>query len=118
MLPSDEVGTVGLIDETSALKQDQKTPGVQRQYLSCVGKVANGIVTVHLGVCKGRYKTLVDADLFVPKDWSKDRVHCREAGIPDEVVHRPKWQIALEQLDCVGNNAIRLDWLDFRQRVR
>ena len=54
-VPADDLGTVGLIDETSALKSGTKTPGVQRQYLGCVGKVANGIVTVHLGVCRGRY---------------------------------------------------------------
>jgi hypothetical protein len=61
-LPDDSLGNVGLIDETSALKSGTKSPGVQRQYLGCVGKIDNGIVTVHLGVCKGRYKTLIDAD--------------------------------------------------------
>jgi SRSO17 transposase len=63
--PDDDLGNVGLIDETSALKSGTKTPGVQRQYLGCVGKIDNGIVTVHLGVCKGRYKTLIDAELFL-----------------------------------------------------
>ena len=48
-VPADDLGSVGLIDETSALKSGTKTPGVQRQYLGCVGKVANGIVSVHLG---------------------------------------------------------------------
>jgi hypothetical protein len=27
---------------------------VQRQYLGCVGKTANGIVTVHVGLAVGR----------------------------------------------------------------
>jgi SRSO17 transposase len=112
-LPNDPLGTVGLIDETSVAKQGTKTPGIQRQYLGCVGKVENGIVTVHLGVCKGYYKTLIDADLFLPESWSNDRKRCREAGIPDEVVHRPKWQIALEQVDHATANKIHLDWLTF-----
>jgi len=47
------LGVVGLLDETSSLKKGKTTPGIKRQYLGCVGKVANGIVTVHLGVCKG-----------------------------------------------------------------
>jgi SRSO17 transposase len=111
--PADELGTVGLIDETSALKKGTQTPGVQRQYLGCVGKVDNGIVTVHLGVCRGRYKSLIDADLFLPEDWSKDRPRCRRAGIPEEVVYRPKWQIALEQIDRATGNGVRLDWLTF-----
>jgi SRSO17 transposase len=109
----DGLGTVGLIDETSAVKSGTKTPGVQRQYLGCVGKVDNGIVTVHLGVCKGPFKSLVDADLFLPESWSDDRPRCRAAGIPDDVVHRPKWQMALEQVDRAAASGIALDWLTF-----
>jgi SRSO17 transposase len=112
-LPDADLGTVGLIDETSALKSGTKTPGVQRQYLGCVGKIANGIVTVHLGVCKGRYKTLIDTELFLSEDWAKDRPRCRAAGIPEDMVHRPKWQIALEQIDRAKANQVQLDWLVF-----
>lgn len=109
----DDLGNVGVIDETSVLKKGRLTPGVQRQYLGCVGKVENGIVTVHLAVNKGRFKTLIDADLFLPKGWSDDRPRCREAGIPDEVVYRPKWRIALEQIDRASGNGVKFDWLTF-----
>src|SRR3954447_9111130 len=112
-LPDDGLGTVGLVDETSTAKQGTKTPGVQRQYLGCLGKVDNGIVTVHLGACRGKYKALLDGDLFLPEGWSDDRPRCRQAGIPDDVVHRPKWQIALEQLDRARGNGVALDWLTF-----
>jgi SRSO17 transposase len=112
-LPDDGLGTVGLIDETSVVKQGKKTPGVQRQYLGCVGKVDNGIVTVHLGVSKGRFKALIDAELYLPKSWADDRPRCREAGIPDDVAYRPKWQIALGQLDGARASGVRLDWLTF-----
>src|SRR5215471_11230798 len=98
-LPADDLGTVGLIDETSALKSGTKTPGVQRQYLGCIGKIANGIVTVHLGVCKGRYKTLIDAELFLSEEWAADKKRREEAGIPEDMVYRPKWQVALEEID-------------------
>jgi len=65
-LPADPLGTVGVIDETSSRKWGDHTPGVQRQYLGCVGKIDNGIVTVHIGVAKGRFQTLLDADLSFP----------------------------------------------------
>ena len=107
------LGVVGLLDETSALKQGKKTPGVKHQYLGCVGKLANGIVTVHMGVCKGRYKTLIDLDRFLPEEWSDDRKRCAEADIPDDLVHRPKWEIGLEQLDRTRNNAVTMDGLTF-----
>jgi SRSO17 transposase len=112
-LPDDGLGNVGLIDETSALKSGTKTPGVQRQYLGCVGKLDNGIVTVHLGVCKGRYKTLIDAELFLPEDWAKDRKRCKAAGIPDDMKYRPKSKIAVEQLNRAKANKVQLDWLTF-----
>jgi SRSO17 transposase len=112
-VPDDGLGVVALVDETSAVKQGSKTPGIQRQYLGCVGKVQKGIVTVHLGVCKGAFKTLIDADLYLPAEWDEDRTRCRQAGIPDEVVYRPKWQIALEQLDRAKANGIKMDWLTF-----
>jgi SRSO17 transposase len=112
-LPDDGLGTVGLVDETSALKQGTQTPGVQRQYLGCAGKVDNGIVTVHLGVCRGRSKALIDAELYLPPSWSEDRRRCREAGIPDDVAYRPQWQIALEEIDRARANGVRLDWLTF-----
>src|SRR5215469_1711746 len=112
-LPADDLGTVGLIDETSALKSGSKTPGVQRQYLGCVGKIANGIVTVHLGVCRGRYKTLCDAELFLSQDWAADADRRVAAGIPQDTVYRPKWRIALEEVDRALANAVHLDWLTF-----
>lgn len=60
--PDDGLGTVAIFDETSALKKGNKTPGVQRQYLGCVGKVDNGIVTVHLAAVRGDFKALLDGE--------------------------------------------------------
>src|SRR5262245_38470410 len=94
----DDLGTVGLHDVTGTVKSGRCSPGVLRQYCGEVGKLENCIVTVHTGVCRGRYKTLFDADLFLPEAWDQDRDRCREAGIPADVVYRPKWQIALGQL--------------------
>jgi SRSO17 transposase len=112
-LPSDRLGTVGVFDETSAFKQGDKTPGVQRQYLGCLGKVDNGIVTVHVGVAEGRFQALLDAELYLPKSWDQDRGRCEEAGIPEGVGYRPKWRIAFDQLLRLDANGIKFDWLTF-----
>jgi len=112
-MPTDTLGTVGILDETSCRKWGDETPGVQRQYLGCVGKVDNGIVTVHVGVAKGRFQALLDADLYLPKAWDADRERCRTAGIPDDIRYRPKWRIALDQLIRLDGNGIRFDWLVF-----
>jgi SRSO17 transposase len=51
----DELGVVGLIDETSVAKKGDKTPGVQRQHCGSKGKLENCIVTVHLAVKHGAF---------------------------------------------------------------
>jgi len=112
-LPGDDLGCVGLHDETGTVKDGTQTPGVQRQHCGEVGKVENCIVTVHTGVAKGRYKTLFDAELFLPESWDRDRGRCQKARIPDDVRYRPKWRIALEQLDRARANGIAFDWLTF-----
>lgn len=112
-VPAGSLGTVGIIDETSCRKWGNETPGVQRQYLGCVGKVDNGIVTVHVALAKGRFQALLDADLYLPKAWDADRPRCQAAGIPDQVRYQPKWRIALEQLIRLDGNGIHFDWLVF-----
>src|SRR3954470_5703191 len=112
-LPADPLGTVGVIDETSCRKWGDHTPGVQRQYLGCVGKIDSGIVTVHVGVVRGRFRTLLDADLYLPKGWAADRDRCRDAGIPDDVRHRPKWRLAVGPGGRLGEAGVSFDWLVF-----
>ena len=105
--------SIGLIDETSFVKKGTKTPGVQRQWCGHLGKVDNCVVTVHLGLAAGEFQCLLDGDLFLPESWDEDRERCRAAGIPDSVVYRPKWKIALEQYGRAVANGLRFDWLTF-----
>jgi SRSO17 transposase len=112
-LPDDGLGTIGVIDETSVVKKGDQTPGVQRQYLGCVGKIDNGIVTVHVGVAKGHFQTLLDAELYLPQSWATDLQRCQDAGIPDTVRYRSKWRIALDQLARLSDNGVSFDWLTF-----
>ena len=104
---------VGIIDETSDGKQGAKTPGVQRQYCGSSGKVDNCIVTVHLAYANPDFHCLLDGELFLPQSWSDDRPRCRQAGIPDETLYRPKWKIALELLDRARANGVSFAWLTF-----
>lgn len=104
---------MGLIDETSSVKKGDKTPGVQRQYLGCVGKVDNGIVTVHLGAVRGQLKALFDGELFLPKVWANDRERCRKAGIPDDKKHEPKWKLAVWEYTRARQNGFVFDWMVF-----
>ena len=120
----DDLGVIGLIDETSVAKKGDKTPGVQRQYCGASGKIDNCIVTVHLGCCHtpggsggGELAVLLDSDLYLPKSWADDRTsgggRCRDAGIPDDLSCRPKTAIALDLVRRAIGNGIRFDWQVF-----
>ena len=106
--------SVGVIDETSFVKKGDKTACVQRQHCGAVGKIENCVVSVHLTYAAANFHTLLDGELFLPEaTWDADRPRCHEAGIPDEVVYRPKWQIALEQYQRAVTNGLRFAWLTF-----
>ena len=105
--------SIGIVDETSDVKKGDKTPGVQKQWSGRLGKTENCIVTVHLGFARGDFHCLLDGELYLPESWDADRDRCREAGIPDSLVYRPKWQIALELYDRAVANGLRFEWLTF-----
>ena len=105
--------SIGIVDETSDDKKGVKTPGVQRQHLGCSGKLDNGIVTVHLAYAADDFHCLLDGELFLPESWSEDRGRCREAGIPEDMVYRPKSEIALELYDRARANGVTFAWLTF-----
>lgn len=112
--PAGGVGTVGWVDETSAAKKGDKTPGVQRQYCGASGKIDNCIVTVHLACRSGDFMALLDNDLFLPDEsWDRDRDRCKAAHIPDQVIYASKWLLALDQIKRALANGIRFDWLTF-----
>ena len=103
--------SIGVFDETSYAKKGTKTPGVQRQHCGATGKRDNCTVTVHLGYATPDFHCLLSSALFLPESWSEDRERCREAGIPDELVHRPKWQIALELHRQALDQGVGLEWV-------
>ena len=102
---------VGVFDACGHAKQGRMTPGVQRQWCGETGKVDNCVVGQHLLYTDNHptnpFNCVLASELFLPKDWSNDRERCRKAGIPDDVVHRPKWQMALDQLKRAIGNGVR-----------
>ncbi len=105
--------TIGVIDETSDVKKGDKTPGVQKQWCGRLGKTENCVVTVHLGFARGDFHCLLDGELYLPESWDADRDRCREAGIPDSVVYRPKWQIGLDLHQRAVDNGLVFKWITF-----
>ena len=103
---------IGIIDDSGHPKCGTHTACVQRQWCGNTGKVDNCVVSVHL--CYASYDTqfrvMIDSDLFLPEHSWTDPQRRREAGIPDWVVYRPKYQIALEQVRCALANGLHFGW--------
>jgi len=103
---------IGVIDEGSFAKKGDKTAGVQHQYCGCTGKLDNCVVTVHLGYVTGDFHTVLDSELFLPEEtWAQDRNRCRAAHVPDDMVYRPKWQIALELIQRSLDEGVPMRWV-------
>ena len=72
---------VGAIDETGQVEAGTRSAGVKWQYLGCVGKVANGINTVHLAyVREGTGHALIGAREWIPAGHIGDRPTVRGHG--------------------------------------
>ena len=53
-------------------KAGGRTAGVKRQYLGCAGRVANGINIVYASYVAPAGHAVIEARLYVPKDWADD----------------------------------------------
>ena len=110
-------GGIGVLDASAHPKSGDKTPGVQRQYCGETGKLDNCVVAQHLLYTDNDptnpFSCVLASDLFLPKGWDEDRARCREAGIPDQVRHRPKWRIGLDQAKQAIGHGVRFAWLTF-----
>jgi SRSO17 transposase len=103
---------VGAVDETGQVKAGARTAGVKRQYLGCVGKVANGINTVHLAyVREGAGHALTGAREWIPAEHLKDPVKSVVMGLPADLVFRTKGQLAIDILAEALADGVRLDFV-------
>jgi SRSO17 transposase len=87
-----------IVDESGFLKKGTKSAGVARQYSGTAGRVENCQIGVFLAYATTSECAYVDAQLYLPQDWTKDPERCREAGIPKGVEFQTKPQLALQML--------------------
>jgi SRSO17 transposase len=93
-----------VIDESGFSKKGTKSAGVARQYNGRLGKVDNCQVGVFGALTDGQNVGIIDARLYLPKEWTASKKRCKDAKIPkDQQVFKTKWELGLEIVD----NAIR-----------
>jgi SRSO17 transposase len=103
---------IGIIDDSGHRKSGAKTACVQRQWCGNTGKIDNCVVSVHLSYASfdTHFRAMLDSELFLPEHSWNDPARRAEAGIPDHVVYRPKYQIALEQVRRALANGVVFSW--------
>jgi len=104
---------IGVVDESGHPKKGEKTACVQRQYCGNNGKVDNCVMSVHLAYASydTSFRCMLDCDLFLPESWDRDKARRESAEVPKAVRYRPKYDIALEQLDRARANGVRFGWV-------
>ncbi len=105
--------SLGVLDASAHAKQGQYTPGVQRQWCGETGKKDNCVIGQQLLYTdndpQNPFRCVVASDLYLPAD--RDR--CKRAGIPHDLRYRPKWKIAIEQLERTMAQGLRFDFVTY-----
>jgi SRSO17 transposase len=103
---------VGVLDETSQVKQGTATAGVKRHYLGCAGKVANGITMVCLAYARERTgHALIGARQWIPAEHISDPVTSLITGLPLDLEFRTKGQLAIDILTEALADGAGLDFV-------
>jgi SRSO17 transposase len=90
-----------VVDDTALVKQGRHSVGVKRQYCGQLGKRANCQSLVSLTLARAELPVCVGLRLFLPDDWCADAGRRAAVGVPEAIGYRPKWQIALDEIDRV-----------------
>jgi DDE superfamily endonuclease len=100
-----------VVDDTALVKQGRHSVGVKRQYCGQLGKKANCQSLVSLTLARSEVPVGVGLRLFLPEDWCGDAGRRAAAGVPEAVAYRPKWKIALDEIDRVLAAGTRFGWV-------
>jgi SRSO17 transposase len=106
-----EKQSVLVIDETGFVKKGKKSAGVARQYSGTAGRRENSQVGVFLLYASRKGAAFIDRELYLPEEWTTDRVRCREAGIPDQVEFATKGNLAKQMLVRAFAAGVKVDWV-------
>ncbi len=106
-----EAGGILVMDETGFLKKGKKSAGVARQYSGTAGRRENSQVGVFLLYASTKGYAFIDRALYLPEEWTADRVRCREAGIPEQVDFATKGDLAQRMLLRAFAAGVPVDWV-------
>lgn len=102
---------VVVIDETSFRKRGHKSVGVKKQYCGTTGQLENCQVGVFLSYVSQKGHTLLDRELYLPKEWIADPERSREAGIPEATRFQTKCELARQMIERMWDAQVPIAWV-------
>jgi SRSO17 transposase len=106
-----EQNAVLVVDETGFLKKGTKSVGVKRQYSGTAGRIENCQIGVFVAYTSSKGHTLLDRELYLPKEWATDEARRKEAGVPQEVEFATKPQLARKMLERALQAEVPCKWV-------
>jgi SRSO17 transposase len=97
-----EADGVLAFDPSAFPKQGTESVGVQRQWCGRLGKIENCQVGIYMAYVSRQEHALVDARLYLPKEWANRKRRRKKAGVPAEIQFRTRHELILEMLDEHG----------------
>lgn len=71
-----------IFDPSAFPKTGKESVGVTRQWCGRLRKIDNCQVGVFVAYASSKGHALVDGDLYLPKEWIKDKTRLNKAGVP------------------------------------
>ncbi len=87
-----------VFDPSAFPKKGKQSVGVARQWCGRLGKVDNCQVATYMAYVARGDRALVNARLYLPKDWAANRARRKAAGVPKKVRFQTRHEQALEML--------------------
>jgi SRSO17 transposase len=106
-----EPDAVLVVDETGFLKKGRHSAGVARQYSGTAGRIENCQIGVFVAYASCHGQVLLDRELYLPEEWTKEPARCRQAGIPERRGFATKPQLARQMLARAFAAGIPAHWV-------
>src|SRR3989475_11782390 len=106
-----EAAGILVVDETGFVKKGKQSAGVARQYSGTAGRRENSQIGVFLSYASAKGHAFIDRALYLPEEWTQDRVRCREAGVPESVNFATKGELAQHMLGRALAAGVRAEWV-------
>jgi len=96
-----------IVDDTAVPKKGEHSVGVAHQYCGALGKQANCQCLVSVTLARDDVPVPIALRLHLPEAWANDAARRKKAFVPETVVYRPKWQMALEEIVRIRHAGVR-----------